>query len=243
MLLKDKVAIVTGAASGIGKATALTFGREGAKVMCADVNGDGAEAVARTIADTGGEAASIKTDVIVEDDVKEMIAATVTRWGRLDVIVQQRGHRRRQPGDAGVDRGVGPDHRHQPARRLPGHEARDHGDAEDGRRRHRQHGLGRRPHGHADAVRLLRVQGRRRDVHEGDGGGVGAHGHPHQLRLPGRDPTPILDPMVQMAKAAGASARSSCGRAWARRTRSVGWATRKRWRRRWPGWPATARRS
>jgi 3-hydroxybutyrate dehydrogenase len=64
MLLKDKVAIITGAASGIGKATAITFGREGAKVMCADVNADGAEAVARQIADTGGDAASVKVDVV-----------------------------------------------------------------------------------------------------------------------------------------------------------------------------------
>ncbi len=91
MLLKDKVAIITGAASGIGKATALTFGREGAKVMCADINAEGAEATARTIADTGGEAASIKTDVIQEDDIKEMIAATVTRWGRLDVLYNNAG--------------------------------------------------------------------------------------------------------------------------------------------------------
>jgi NAD(P)-dependent dehydrogenase (short-subunit alcohol dehydrogenase family) len=59
MRLKDKVSLITGAASGIGKATALVFAGEGAKVMCADVNADGAEAVARQIADTGGEAESI----------------------------------------------------------------------------------------------------------------------------------------------------------------------------------------
>ena len=91
MLLKDKVAIITGAASGIGKATAITFGREGAKVMCADLNADGAEAVARQIADTGGEAASVKVDVIQEADVQRMIQDTVTRWGRLDVIYNNAG--------------------------------------------------------------------------------------------------------------------------------------------------------
>src|SRR5438445_1458108 len=91
MLLEDKVAIITGAASGIGKATAITFGREGAKVMCADVNADGAEAVARQIADTGGEAASVKVDVVVETDVQRMIQDTVARWGRLDVIYNNAG--------------------------------------------------------------------------------------------------------------------------------------------------------
>ena len=85
MKLKDKVSIITGAASGIGKATALVFAREGAKVMCADVNADGAESVARQIVDTGGEAESIKVDVSVEADVKNMISQTVARWARLRV--------------------------------------------------------------------------------------------------------------------------------------------------------------
>jgi NAD(P)-dependent dehydrogenase (short-subunit alcohol dehydrogenase family) len=91
MRLKDKVSIITGAASGIGKATALVFAREGAKVMCADVNADGAESVARQIVDTGGDAASIKTDVALEADVKEMVSQTVARWGRLDVLYNNAG--------------------------------------------------------------------------------------------------------------------------------------------------------
>ena len=91
MRLKDKVSLITGAASGIGKATALVFAREGAKVMCADINAEGAEAVARQIADTGGEAESIKVDVAVEAEVKEMVAQTVARWGRLDVLYNNAG--------------------------------------------------------------------------------------------------------------------------------------------------------
>jgi NAD(P)-dependent dehydrogenase (short-subunit alcohol dehydrogenase family) len=91
MLLQDKVSIVTGAASGIGKAAALTFAREGAKVLCADLNAEGAEAVARQIADTGGEAVSLKADVAVEDEVKAMIAEAAGRWGRLDVLYNNAG--------------------------------------------------------------------------------------------------------------------------------------------------------
>ncbi|MDO8615523.1 MAG: glucose 1-dehydrogenase [Dehalococcoidia bacterium] len=91
MQLQDKAAMVTGAASGIGKATAVTFAREGAKVMCADINVPGAEATARQIADTGGEAASMRADVSQEADVQEMVRETVSRWGRLDVLFNNAG--------------------------------------------------------------------------------------------------------------------------------------------------------
>ena len=91
MRLKDKVALITGAASGIGKSTSLLFGQEGAKVMCADVNGEGAERVARQIADTGGEAASVQVDVSREVEVQGMIRETMERWGRLDVLHNNAG--------------------------------------------------------------------------------------------------------------------------------------------------------
>lgn len=91
MLLKDKVAIITGAASGIGKATSLVFGQEGAKVLCADVNAEGADSTAAQINDTGGEATSLKVDVTEEAQVQAMIADAVSRWGRLDAIYNNAG--------------------------------------------------------------------------------------------------------------------------------------------------------
>lgn len=91
MRLKDKVALVTGAASGIGRATALLFGQEGARVMCADLNGEGAERVARQIADAGGQAAAIQVDVCREADAQRMVRETVERWGRLDVLFNNAG--------------------------------------------------------------------------------------------------------------------------------------------------------
>jgi len=71
MRLKDKTAIVTGAASGIGLATALKFAQEGAAVMCADMNEEGAAKTASRIADLGGKAASFKMDVTKEAEVFE----------------------------------------------------------------------------------------------------------------------------------------------------------------------------
>ena len=91
MRVKDKVALVTGAGSGIGRTTALLFGKEGAKVMCADLDADSAERTARQIVDSGGDAASTQADVSKETDVQRMVKETVDRWDRIDILFNNAG--------------------------------------------------------------------------------------------------------------------------------------------------------
>jgi NAD(P)-dependent dehydrogenase (short-subunit alcohol dehydrogenase family) len=81
---ESKVAIVTGAASGIGRASARLFAREGARVVVADVDTDGGEATVELIRGDGGDAAFVATDVAEPADVEAMVAAAVDRYGRLD---------------------------------------------------------------------------------------------------------------------------------------------------------------
>jgi len=86
-VLRDKVAIVTGAAMGIGKATAMVFSKAGASVVLADINEPLGQIVADEINKTGGKAFFIKTDVSNSESVKNMVNETVARFGKLDVAV------------------------------------------------------------------------------------------------------------------------------------------------------------
>lgn len=85
--LKNKVAIVTGGASGIGEATCQLFAREGAKVIVADIQVDKGKAVAAQIVKDGGSAEFLRCDMAVHADVKAMIDHAATHYGRLDTLV------------------------------------------------------------------------------------------------------------------------------------------------------------
>jgi 3-hydroxybutyrate dehydrogenase len=91
MKLRDKVAIVTGAASGIGKAIALAYSREGAKVAIADLNKDAAEAVAAELRKRGTQAMSVAMDVTQEAAVGAGVAAVAEAFGGVDILVSNAG--------------------------------------------------------------------------------------------------------------------------------------------------------
>ena len=91
MKLKDKVCIVTGAASGIGKEIALTFAREGGKVAIADMNKSAAQEAADEIDRAGGIAMAVAMDVTSEDQVNAAVAEVVAAWGTVDVLVSNAG--------------------------------------------------------------------------------------------------------------------------------------------------------
>ena len=91
MKLKDKVCIITGAASGIGKEIALTFAREGGKIAIADLNRDAANAAAAEIAATGASAMGIAMNVVDEEQVNAGVEEVVRAWGGIDVLVSNAG--------------------------------------------------------------------------------------------------------------------------------------------------------
>ncbi|MCH7642122.1 MAG: glucose 1-dehydrogenase [Chloroflexi bacterium] len=91
MRLEGKVAIVSGGASGIGEATSRLFAAEGASVVIADVDDKRGPALESDIRNDGGEAAFIKLDVTDEDQWRAVVAETVARFGKLDVVVNNAG--------------------------------------------------------------------------------------------------------------------------------------------------------
>jgi len=89
--LKDKVAIVTGAGTGLGAAIATVFAKEGASVVVNDVDIEAAKEVVKNIENGGGKAIAIKTDVSNRQEVEELTKATIDKFGKIDVLVNNAG--------------------------------------------------------------------------------------------------------------------------------------------------------
>jgi gluconate 5-dehydrogenase len=89
--VNGKVAIVTGAATGLGRLFAETLAGEGAKVLCADVDMDSLDKTVAHIRSSGHEALAIKTDVSLPEDVENMVRAAVSEYGKLDIAVNNAG--------------------------------------------------------------------------------------------------------------------------------------------------------
>ncbi len=89
--LEGKVAFLTGAASGIGRATALTFAREGVKTVVADIDQNGNQETARMIEDLGGQALAVRCDVTRGEDVRAALNQTIEAFGHLDYAFNNAG--------------------------------------------------------------------------------------------------------------------------------------------------------
>ena len=91
MRLDHKVAVITGAGSGIGRASAIIFAKEGAKIVVADINDAGGEETVASIKSNGGEAVFIHTDVSKGSDVQKLVEKTVQKFGKIDILFNVAG--------------------------------------------------------------------------------------------------------------------------------------------------------
>src|SRR5262245_25057484 len=89
--MKGKVVVVTGAAKGIGAAIVHAFAREGARIAALDLDGAGLEAVARALEETGADVLAHRADVTRSAEIGEAVDAVMSRWGRVDVLVNNAG--------------------------------------------------------------------------------------------------------------------------------------------------------
>ena len=91
MKLENKVAIVTGSGSGIGRATALRLAKEGAAVIVCDVNQEGIDETVKEVSEGGGEAIGVPGNVADRADAQKIVAAALDQFGRLDILINNAG--------------------------------------------------------------------------------------------------------------------------------------------------------
>ena len=104
MRLKDKVAFITGAGSGVGRATAGIFAKEGAKIVVVDIDESAGRETVDSVKQQGGEAVFVRCDVAVEADIKKAVETGVSVFGKLNVLYNnaKRMGRGNQKGDQRV---------------------------------------------------------------------------------------------------------------------------------------------
>lgn len=91
MLLENKVAIITGAGSGFGRATAELYAKEGAKIVAVDFNEETVQETVTAIQDNGGQAVAVKADVSMDEDVKNFIQTAIDTYGKIDILFNNAG--------------------------------------------------------------------------------------------------------------------------------------------------------
>ena len=155
-----RVALVAGASRGIGADTARAFARDGYAVVLGARDHEALAGVAADIEQRGGRAVTAVTDVGDTDSIRALVDLAVSTYGRLDAAFNNATDGP-MPGPLADSIPTNrPRHPHQRARHLPRDEVRDPRHARLGRRRHRQHGLGRRRAGGDQPRRVRRGQGR-----------------------------------------------------------------------------------
>jgi NAD(P)-dependent dehydrogenase (short-subunit alcohol dehydrogenase family) len=92
MRLQDKVCIITGAGSGMGRVASALFAREGARVVVAEVNAGAGEETVAQVRSEGGDARLVRTDVTQEDECRALVETTLRDYGRVDVLYNNAGH-------------------------------------------------------------------------------------------------------------------------------------------------------
>ena len=159
------VVLITGALTGIGRATALAFAQKGARIVVSGRRDEAGRALAAELRALGAEAEFVLADVRHEDDVRRLVDETVARFGRLDAAINNAGTEG-HPGPIVEQspRQLRGDLRHECARHHSKHEARIARDAGAGQRQHRQHLLDLWSSWSARCVDLCRQQARGRGI-------------------------------------------------------------------------------